>query len=144
MSGLYYGQTGYEKLSFMYTAITEGVQITVHTQFRPDLSQIENNLFFFNYRIEIENLNSYKIQLIHRDWYIFDSLNDASFVSGEGVIGEQPTLRPDEKYIYTSGAELASEIGFMKGFYTFRNLGTDTNFQVFVPTFQLVSPPRLN
>ena len=95
-------------------------------------------------RIEIENLNSFKIQLLHRDWYIFDSLNDATFVSGEGVIGEQPTLRPDEKYIYTSGAELASEIGFMKGFYTFRNLGTDTNFQVFVPTFHLLSPPRLN
>lgn len=128
----------------MYTAITEGVRITVSTQFRPDLSQLDEGLFFFNYRIEIENHNTYKIQLLHRDWYIFDSLNEPSFVSGEGVIGEQPTLLPEEKFVYTSGAELASELGFMKGFYTFRNLGTDMNFQVYVPTFQLITPPRLN
>ncbi len=128
----------------MYTAITEGVRITVNTQFRPDLSQMDNGLFFFNYRIEIENHNPYRIQLLHRDWYIFDSLNEPSFVSGEGVIGEQPVLSPEEKFIYTSGAELASEVGFMKGFYTFKNIGTETTFQVFVPTFQLVTPPRLN
>lgn len=128
----------------MYTATTEGVKITVSTQYRPDLSQGDRGLFFFNYRIEIENNNPYKIQLLHRDWYIFDSLNDASFVSGEGVIGEQPILNPNENFVYTSGAELSSDIGFMKGYYTFLNLGTETHFQVYVPTFQLLSPPRLN
>ena len=128
----------------MYTATTEGVKITVSTQFRPDLSQVDLGVYFFNYRIEIENINPYKIQLKHRDWYIFDSLNDASFVSGEGVIGEQPSLNPGERFIYTSGAELSSDVGFMKGFYTFLNLGTETYFQVNVPTFQLVTPPKLN
>lgn len=128
----------------MVTAISEGVRITVNTQFRPDLSQLDLGLYFFNYRVEIENNNSFKIQLMHRDWYVFDSLNDASFVSGEGVIGEQPMLLPGERFVYTSGAELSSEIGFMKGFYTFLNLGTETYFQVNVPTFQLISPPRLN
>ena len=128
----------------MNTATSEGVQITVSTQFRPDLSQHESGLYFFNYRIEIENLNPFKIQLLHRDWYIFDSLSEPCFVSGEGVIGEQPVLMPDEKFIYTSGAELSSELGFMKGFYTFKNIGTETFFQVHVPTFQMVTPSRLN
>ncbi|MFT7344405.1 MAG: ApaG protein [Lentimonas sp.] len=128
----------------MYTATTEGVKITVQTQFRPDLSQIDRSVYFFNYRVEIENNNTFSVQLIHRDWYIFDSLKESNFVSGEGVIGEQPILQPGEKFLYTSGAGLASEIGFMRGYYTFLNIGTETHFQVHVPTFQLISYPKLN
>ncbi|MBU2019175.1 MAG: Co2+/Mg2+ efflux protein ApaG [Bacteroidetes bacterium] len=128
----------------MNTAISEGVRITVNTLFRPDLSRTEQGLYFFNYRIEIKNQNPFKIQLMHRDWYIFDSLNDANFVSGEGVVGEQPMLLPDEIFVYTSSVELKSEVGIMKGYYTFLNLGTETHFQVNVPTFQLITPPRLN
>ncbi|MFN5031795.1 MAG: ApaG domain, partial [Flavobacteriia bacterium] len=99
----------------MNTAITEGVQITVTTQFREDLSQIAGSQFFFNYLVKMQNLNDFNVQLIHRDWYIFDSLNEPNFVSGEGVIGEQPVIQSGEQYSYTSGCELFSELGFMKG-----------------------------
>jgi len=90
------------------------------------------------------NENDFDIQLISRDWHIFDSLNEPSYVKGPGVIGEQPILQPGEKYTYTSGCELRSEIGKMKGFYTFLNVSTDVNFQVFVPTFKLEFPGKLN
>ena len=128
----------------MNTAITEGVQITVHTQFRHDLSHVANSQFFFNYRITIENQNDFNVQLLNRDWYIFDSLNDPDFVSGNGVVGEQPILKPGQQFTYTSGCELFSELGFMKGFYTFKNLRDGQLFQVFVPTFKLIYPPKLN
>jgi ApaG protein len=128
----------------MYTAITEGVQISVNTQFRPDLSRFDLGFFFFNYQIEIRNKNNFQIQLIHRYWCIFDSLNDFNFVSGEGVVGEQPLILPNESFVYTSSVELSSEIGYMQGFYTFHNLATETYFQVNVPTFQLIFPPRMN
>lgn len=128
----------------MYTALSEGVQVTVNTQFRPDLSRLDQGYYFFNYRVEIVNNNPFKIQLLHRDWYIFDSLNEPNFVSGEGVIGEQPIFLPGEGFVYTSGVELSSEMGFMKGFYTFENLTAEDFFQVNVPTFQLITPPRLN
>lgn len=128
----------------MNTAITEGVRITVSTQFRPDLSDLLHDRFFFNYRIDIENNNSFEIQLTHRDWYIFDSLEEASFVSGAGVVGEQPTLHPGQKYTYTSGCELFSEIGSMKGFYTFKNLRNGQEFQVHIPQFYLIYPGKLN
>lgn len=128
----------------MDTAITEGVQITVNTQFRADLSHVTDNQFFFNYRIKMENRNNFDVQLLNRDWYIFDSLNEPNFVSGHGVIGEQPILKPGQKFSYTSGCELFSEIGFMKGFYTFKNLTTGDLFQVYVPIFKLIHPPRLN
>ncbi len=128
----------------MNIAITEGVKISVTTQYRPDLSQLNDSLIFFNYRIEIENCNSYAVRLLHRDWFIHDSLNNPEHVSGEGVIGEQPVLRPGEKYSYVSGCELRSELGFMKGYYTFKNLSEDTVFQVFIPKFQLIYPYRMN
>lgn len=128
----------------MNTLITEGVQITVNTKFRPDLSNVVTGQYFFNYDISIENHNSFKIKLLNRDWYIFDSLSQPSFVSGAGVVGEQPILDPGKTYSYTSGCELFSEIGSMNGFYTFKNLQTGDLFQVMVPGFVLTHPPRLN
>ena len=128
----------------MNTAITKGIEISVDTQFRPDLSTIDRSVFFHNYRVTIGNHNSFAVQLMHRDWYIFDSLNDANYVSGSGVIGEQPILKPGEKYSYTSGCELYSEVGFMKGFYSFTNLQNGNTFQVNIPLFSLFYPPKLN
>ncbi len=128
----------------MNTAITEGIRITVMSQFRPDLSQLGEAQYFFNYRIEIENKNSFAVQLMHRDWFVFDSLNHPQQISGEGVIGEQPVIQPGNNYHYISGCELSSEIGYMKGYYTFRSLLDNSTFQVFIPTFQLIYPQRLN
>lgn len=128
----------------MSTAITSGVQISVQTQFRPDLSDLSINQYFFNYRIEIVNHNSFAVQLITRDWFIFDSLSDASYVSGEGVVGEQPILKPGERYSYVSGCELNSEIGSMHGFYTFKNMLNGSVFQVDIPLFTLYYPGKLN
>lgn len=79
-----------------------------------------------------------------RDWYIFDSLDEASLVSGDGVVGEQPILIPGQKYTYVSGCELNSEIGCMRGFYTFKNLNNGELFQVQIPKFDLIYPGKLN
>lgn len=128
----------------MKTLVTSGVQISVHTHYRADLSEVQSMNYFFNYTIEITNKNAFDVQLLSRDWYIFDSLNDVRVVSGTGVIGEQPILKPGEKYVYTSGCDLNSEIGKMKGFYTFRNLMDHEIFQVVVPEFILEFPGKLN
>jgi ApaG protein len=128
----------------MSTLITSGIQISVQTQFRPDLSSIVKSEFLFNYRIDIENTNPFSVQLMTRDWYIFDSLYTARYVNGEGVVGEQPILKPGESYTYTSGCDLCSEIGMMKGFYTFKNLVDCELFEVIVPTFKLEYQAKLN
>src|SRR5690606_14100533 len=128
----------------MNTAISEGVEISVKVNFRKDLSQVEEGSFFFNYEIKISNKNSFPIQLLLRHWYIFDSLHDVNFVSGESVVGEQSILKPDESYSYMSGCELHSEFGYMKGFYIFRNLINQKDLQVFIPKFNLEYTPRLN
>lgn len=126
------------------TAISQGVQVSVSTQYRADISQVKSSSFFFGYRIDIENRNPFPIQLVHRDWFIFDSLNPTIHVSGEGVVGEKPVLEAGEKYQYTSGCELRSEVGNMHGFYTFKNLLTQELFRVDIPIFQLAFPGKLN
>jgi ApaG protein len=128
----------------MNTITTEGVKITVDTQFSSDLSEVNQNQFFFNYHIEITNNNDYSVQLLHRDWYIFDSLNYPNKVSGEGVIGEQPILKPGQTFAYASGCCLTSEIGQMKGYYTFKNLINHDFFKVEIPSFQLEYRGKLN
>lgn len=128
----------------MNTLTTSGVQISVQTDFRSDLSEVLQSRYFFNYKIEIHNTNHYSVQLQSRDWYIFDSLSEARYVNGPGVIGEQPILKPGERFSYSSGCDLNAEIGMMKGFYTFKNLSNGGIFEVFVPSFKLEFPPKLN
>lgn len=126
------------------TAITEGIKITVVSQFRPELSGLQVDVFYFDYKISIENFNSFPVQLLRRDWFIYDSLNAPKYVSGEGVVGQQPVLEAGETYSYSSGCDLKSEIGFMRGHYTFVNKRTGIEFPVLIPRFDLITPSKLN
>jgi ApaG protein len=128
----------------MITGLTCGVKISVESLYRKDLSNVENNLFFFNYRIVIENTNPFEVQLKSRYWYIFDSLNPAKEIAGEGVVGEQPILQSGEKHVYVSGCDLHSEIGYMRGYYVFERRDTNEQFKVAVPKFTLIAQLKLN
>jgi ApaG protein len=126
------------------TALTYGVKISVESIYRKDLSNAENGLFFFNYRIVIENTNDFDIQLKTRYWFIFDSLNPAREVEGDGIVGEQPILSPGRKHVYVSGCDLHSEVGYMRGHYVFEKVDSKETFEVQVPRFNLISKPKLN
>ena len=126
------------------TAITKGVKVTVKVIFREDISEVESYTYFYNYEIRMENCNDFPVQLLTRNWYIFDSLDEINLVSGEGVVGQQPILKPGESFVYVSGCELTSDFGYMKGSYTFKNLETGIYFSVIIPVFHLSYPPRLN
>lgn len=128
----------------MVTAITEGILISVKSNFIEEYSDAEKGNFFFKYHIEIENRNRFSVQLLSRDWYIFDSLDFPKMVSGDGVVGEQPILKSGETYAYNSGCEIHSEIGYMTGHYTFRNVDTNEEFPVLIPRFELYFPAVLN
>jgi ApaG protein len=128
----------------LHTATTEGVKISVETRFHSDFTNVNESLFYYHYKIEIENRNNFPVKLIRRNWLIFDSLNFPRSVDGEGVVGNTPELQPGEVFHYTSGCDLSSEIGFMQGFYTFENCITKEIFNVDVPRFELYFPGKLN
>lgn len=128
----------------MVTKITEGVKVTVETSYQPEYSNPANSHFMFSYKINIENLSYYTVQLISRHWYIFDSNGTHREVEGEGVIGVQPVLEPHETHEYVSGCNLKTEMGKMSGTYTFKRLVDNQSFEVSIPEFELLCPFKLN
>ena len=106
----------------MRNKIISSVKIHVKTWFRSDLSNPEENQYFYNYRIYIENKGNEPIQLLHRHWMVEQLIYGIQHVDGPGVVGEQPLIHPGERYEYVSGCEFWMPIGRMSGFYSFQNL----------------------
>ena len=128
----------------MVSKISEGVEVSVETFYQQDYSNPIQSEYMFAYRIAIENHNSFPVKLNSRHWYIFDSNGSWREVEGEGVVGVQPTLQPDERYQYVSGCNLRTEMGKMKGTYQMENLNNKKNFEVNIPEFELITPFKNN
>jgi len=116
-------------------------EVRVSTQFLDEQSDKEKGPYVFAYTIEIENVGERTAQLLSRHWIITDAHNVVQEVRGDGVVGEQPTLRPGERFEYTSGCPLPTPVGTMKGTYTFIGEGGE-QFDVPVSEF-LLSMPRV-
>ncbi len=123
---------------------TKGVKISVKTKFKGTNYRGKKLYHFFTYNIAIKNNSNNTIQLTHRHWEIFDSLNTKEIINGEGVVGQTPILAPEEEYSYISGCYLESGIGSMNGFYVMNNLETLERFKVYVPKFPLIAPVLSN
>lgn len=124
----------------MVEQITQGIKISVETKFN-GTSYRNNRLYYvFAYFITIENKSTKTVELTRRFWEIHDSLNKKEIVEGEGVVGQTPTLQPNDTYSYSSGCFLESTIGAMRGFYTMIDIETDEVLKVKIPTFQLTTP----
>lgn len=128
----------------MVTAITQGVKISVDTVYQEEYSNPEKEHFMFAYQISVENLSDYAVQLMRRQWFIFDSNGTQREVEGEGVVGIQPVIEPGESYSYVSGCNLTTDIGSMSGTYLMHRVPDQTDFSVDIPEFQLIVPYRLN
>ena len=128
----------------MVTEITEGVKVSVETIYQPEYSNPANEHFMFAYKVNIENLTEYSLQLLNRHWQIFDSSGAHRKVDGEGVVGQQPVLEPGQLHQYVSGCNLDSEIGKMYGTYLMERLIDKKQFYVRIPEFQMIVPYKLN
>lgn len=128
----------------MTSKISGGVKISVETFYQPEFSNPLNSEFMFAYRITIENSNNFPVKLLARHWHIFDSNGSMKEVEGEGVVGVQPEIAPDDKYEYMSGCNLRSEIGRMHGTYLMENQNTHKTFTVLIPSFEMQVPFKMN
>lgn len=128
----------------MVSKISEGVQISVETFYQSDYSNPGNHEFMFAYRITLENHNHFAIKLLRRQWYIFDSNGENREVEGEGVVGVQPLLKPNEKFQYVSGCNLRTEMGKMHGHYLMENQNSKEQFTVKIPSFEMIVPTKMN
>ncbi|HYA19749.1 MAG TPA: Co2+/Mg2+ efflux protein ApaG [Burkholderiales bacterium] len=119
------------------------ITVTVRTSFIPEQSNVENGRFVFSYTITITNTGNIGAQLISRHWIITDSENRVQEVRGLGVVGEQPFLKPDESFEYTSGTAIATQVGTMRGSY--QMVAEDgVSFNAPIPEFALSIPRVLH
>jgi ApaG protein len=126
------------------TASTEGVRVSVLTEYQQEYSSPYQSHFVFSYRIRIENHSDNTVQLQRRKWIIFDSNATVREIEGEGVVGLTPILEPGESHEYISGCSLKSSIGKMTGSYVMERLVDGKKFRVMIPEFGLIAPFRLN
>ncbi len=126
------------------TAVTAGVKVTVKTEYQPSYSNPYQEHFVFTYRIRIENNSENTVQLLRRQWFIFDTNGTVKEVEGDGVIGQQPILESGEVHEYISGCHLKTSIGKMMGSYLMEKIVDGRQFHVEIPEFNLIAPFRLN
>jgi ApaG protein len=119
------------------------IAIDVDTRYLDDQSEPEQDRYVFAYTIHIRNTGSVPARLLGRHWFITDANGNVQEVTGEGVVGEQPWLRPGEDFSYTSGAVLETHLGTMHGSYEM--LADDgTRFDAPIPRFTLSVPRTLH
>jgi len=122
---------------------TNDIQVTARTAFIPEQSDLENGRYVFAYTITITNAGNVSAQLVSRHWIITDANNQTQEVRGLGVVGEQPLLRPNESFQYTSGTAIATPVGTMRGSY--QMVAEDgAQFDAPIPEFTLSMPRVLH
>ena len=128
----------------MVQQVTRGIKISVETNFEGTFYKNYKIHFAFGYKVTIENQSKDSVQLNARHWVILDALNNTETVTGEGVIGKKPVIKPGESHTYTSGCLLTSPFGAMRGHYSMVNFTTTKKFNVAIPSFKLGAPFALN
>lgn len=128
----------------METCTTNGIRVSVETQYLPAHSAPREGKFIFGYHISIENGSPHTVQLLRRHWVIMDANGGLREVEGEGVVGQQPVLAPGETHEYTSFCNLDTDIGKMSGTYLMTRQPEGAFFEVAIPEFRMVAPFKLN
>jgi ApaG protein len=119
------------------------ISVSASTAFVPDQSDLARSRYVFAYTIKITNTGTVPAQLVSRHWIITDSNNQVQEVRGAGVVGEQPLLRPNESFEYTSGTAIATPVGTMRGSY--QMVAEDgVKFDAAIPEFTLSMPRVLH
>lgn len=119
------------------------IKVLARSQFQPDQSDPGQGRYVFSYTVTIENAGTESARLLDRHWIITDADGKVQEVRGEGVVGEQPLLKPGERFRYSSGTVLPTPVGSMHGSYgMIANDGT--RFAAEIPAFSLASLARLH
>jgi ApaG protein len=119
------------------------ITVVARSTYVPEQSDEDGGRFVFAYTITITNTGTVAARLVSRHWIITDSDNHVQEVRGMGVVGEQPMLKPQESFEYTSGTAIATPVGTMRG--TYQMVAEDgTAFDAQIPEFTLSIPRVLH
>lgn len=121
----------------------ENITVDVETVYIDSESEPDKNRYVFAYTVTIRNVGETPAKLLTRHWVIRDANGKVQEVQGEGVVGEQPHLKPGEGFQYTSGTMLETSMGTMGGSYL---MVTDegAEFKAPIEEFLLTTPRTLH
>lgn len=123
----------------VYESETRGVRIRVAPKYLAERSDPDGELYVWAYHVEIENESAHPVQLVDRRWLITDAFGREEEVAGPGVVGEQPVIKPGDRFEYTSGCPLTTSSGVMVGHYGM--VAEDgERFEAAIPAFSLHLP----
>jgi ApaG protein len=123
----------------MPEAITRNIRVSVEPEYAAGRSNPQQNQWFWLYTVRVTNEGRETVQLISRHWIITDAMGDVREVRGLGVVGKQPRLEPGESFEYTSGCDLTTPFGSMRGTYQMVTERQE-RFDVEIPQFTLTEP----
>src|SRR4029450_8714063 len=116
----------------MYEKTTRDIRVTVRPKYLQSQSRPDDPHFVWAYATPIENPGAEPAPFASRHWKITDDRGRLQEVRGEGVVGEQPTLKPGESFDYTSGVPLSTPSGFMVGTYQMESASGE-RFDIDIP-----------
>ena len=116
---------------------------SVRTQYLDEQSNPARHEYAFAYTVTIVNTGTVAGQLIGRHWVITDATGRTEEVRGLGVVGQQPLLKPGERFEYTSWTRLDTPHGEMHGTY-FCMTEDAPAFAAAIPAFTLDRSPSLH
>jgi len=125
------------------TALTRGVRVTVNSRYLPEQSMPASSHYVFAYHVTITNEGDDVVQLRTRHWIITDGDGNVQEVRGDGVVGQQPVLRPGQAFEYTSGCVLPTPCGSMHGTYQMF-FANGEQFDAEIAPFPLALPYAIN
>lgn len=119
------------------------IRIDVATRYLEADSDPDDQRFVFAYTITITNQSDIAAQLLTRHWVITHGNGKTQEVKGDGVVGEQPLIKPGQGYQYTSGTILETPVGTMGGSYQMID-DQGEEFDAVIPDFVLSGPHTLH
>ncbi len=119
------------------------IRIKVVTDYVNEQSEPDADRYVFAYTITISNDGNSAARLLSRHWIITDANGKVQEVSGDGVVGEQPHLKPGEEFRYSSGAVLETPVGAMQGLYRMES-DDGISFDAPIAPFTLAVPGLLH
>jgi ApaG protein len=125
------------------TSTSNTIRVEVVTTYLAEQSEPSEQRYVFSYTITIHNDGTEPAKLLTRHWLITDSNGKTQEVRGEGVVGEQPHLKPGQGFRYSSYAVLETPVGAMQGSY---QMVTDAgaHFDAPIAPFRLAMPALLH
>ncbi len=101
-------------------AVTKGIRVRVEPSYVDAHSDPERGRFIFAYKVRITNESDSSITLTTRHWTVVDANGISHEVDGPGVVGQHPTIAPDESFEYSSYCPLPTPWGTMEGHFDFQ------------------------